>query len=284
MGKHVPRHWVLPIFVADRRAVRPPRELPVRGARRSARSLFLGHIPVGVARYRQLDREHRGRAAAAGGRAPAERRARRRRSDAPPGRSVHKRRRRWSNVRPQERRPSWRRKEAAAGWRPKLVLASASPRRLALLQQAGIEPDALLPADVDETPLRSESPRELAKRLARAEGRGRPQDRPQPRGAARRLHPLRRHDRGGRPPHPAEGGGGGRGGGLPAAPVRAHPPGLHLDLRRHPEGRGAGAPRRDARALQAPLPGRARALSRIRANGAARPAATPSRASPAPSW
>ena len=29
-----------------------------------------------------------------------------------------------------------------AGWRPKLVLASASPRRLALLQQAGIEPDA----------------------------------------------------------------------------------------------------------------------------------------------
>jgi septum formation protein len=53
------------------------------------------------------------------------------------------------------------------GWRPKLVLASGSPRRLALLQQAGIEPDALLPADVDETPLKSESPRELAKRLTR---------------------------------------------------------------------------------------------------------------------
>jgi septum formation protein len=53
------------------------------------------------------------------------------------------------------------------GWRPKLVLASGSPRRLALLQQAGIEPDALLPADVDETPLKSESPRELAKRLSR---------------------------------------------------------------------------------------------------------------------
>ena len=52
--------------------------------------------------------------------------------------------------------------------RPKLVLASASPRRLALLQQAGIEPDALLPADVDEMPLRSESPREVAKRLARS--------------------------------------------------------------------------------------------------------------------
>jgi septum formation protein len=52
------------------------------------------------------------------------------------------------------------------GWRPKLVLASASPRRLALLQQAGLEPDALLPADVDEEPLKSESPRDLAKRLA----------------------------------------------------------------------------------------------------------------------
>lgn len=51
---------------------------------------------------------------------------------------------------------------------PRLVLASASPRRLALLQQAGLEPDALLPADVDETPQRSETPRELARRLARA--------------------------------------------------------------------------------------------------------------------
>jgi septum formation protein len=50
----------------------------------------------------------------------------------------------------------------------RLVLASGSPRRLALLQQAGIEPHALLPADVDESPLRSESPRELARRLARA--------------------------------------------------------------------------------------------------------------------
>jgi septum formation protein len=52
--------------------------------------------------------------------------------------------------------------------RPKLVLASASPRRLGLLQQAGIEPDALLPADVDETPLKNEGAKELAKRLARS--------------------------------------------------------------------------------------------------------------------
>ena len=56
---------------------------------------------------------------------------------------------------------------AASGSRPPLVLASASPRRLALLQQAGLEPDALLPADVDETPQKSESPRDLARRLAR---------------------------------------------------------------------------------------------------------------------
>ena len=49
---------------------------------------------------------------------------------------------------------------------PRLILASASPRRLALLQQIGIEPDGLLPADVDETPERAELPRVLAARLA----------------------------------------------------------------------------------------------------------------------
>ncbi len=55
-----------------------------------------------------------------------------------------------------------------AGWRPMLVLASASPRRLALLEQAGLKPDALLPADLDETPLKGERPRDLSRRLARA--------------------------------------------------------------------------------------------------------------------
>ncbi|THF54542.1 Maf-like protein [Ollibium composti] len=48
-----------------------------------------------------------------------------------------------------------------------LVLASGSPRRIELLQQAGIEPDRILPADIDETPQRSEHPRSLAKRLAK---------------------------------------------------------------------------------------------------------------------
>jgi septum formation protein len=52
--------------------------------------------------------------------------------------------------------------------RPKLVLASGSPRRLSLLNQAGIEPDALRPTDVDEMPRKGELPRTLATRLARA--------------------------------------------------------------------------------------------------------------------
>ncbi|WP_185983950.1 Maf-like protein [Aureimonas mangrovi] len=49
-----------------------------------------------------------------------------------------------------------------------LVLASGSPRRLELLQQVGIEPERLMPADLDETPERSEHPRSLAKRLSKA--------------------------------------------------------------------------------------------------------------------
>jgi septum formation protein len=54
----------------------------------------------------------------------------------------------------------------AAPARGRLVLASASPRRLALLQQVGIEPAALIPTDLDETPRKSEAPRTLALRLA----------------------------------------------------------------------------------------------------------------------
>lgn len=47
-----------------------------------------------------------------------------------------------------------------------LILASASLRRLELLNQIGIRPDQILPADIDETPLRDEKPRPLAARLA----------------------------------------------------------------------------------------------------------------------
>lgn len=49
-----------------------------------------------------------------------------------------------------------------------LVLASASPRRLDLLSQIGIRPDAVLPADLDETPLPRELPPIHAQRLALA--------------------------------------------------------------------------------------------------------------------
>jgi septum formation protein len=48
----------------------------------------------------------------------------------------------------------------------KLILASASPRRLDLLRQIGIEPDAVVPADIDETPLKAETPDKHALRLA----------------------------------------------------------------------------------------------------------------------
>src|SRR5215475_7745171 len=51
---------------------------------------------------------------------------------------------------------------------PKLVLASGSPRRVQLINQAGIEPDSLRPADIDETPQRGELPRACANRLAGA--------------------------------------------------------------------------------------------------------------------
>lgn len=50
----------------------------------------------------------------------------------------------------------------------KLVLASASPRRLQLLRQIGVEPDGCRPTAIDETPRRAEKPRDLALRLADA--------------------------------------------------------------------------------------------------------------------
>ncbi len=51
---------------------------------------------------------------------------------------------------------------------PPLVLASASPRRLALLAQIGVAPQAVLPAELDETPHHAEIPPLLARRLAAA--------------------------------------------------------------------------------------------------------------------
>lgn len=48
----------------------------------------------------------------------------------------------------------------------KLILASASPRRLNLLADIGIVPDEVIPADIDETPRKGEKPHHLALRLA----------------------------------------------------------------------------------------------------------------------
>jgi septum formation protein len=48
-----------------------------------------------------------------------------------------------------------------------LVLASASPRRRALLAQIGITPDHVTSPDIDETPRPGELPRDYALRLAR---------------------------------------------------------------------------------------------------------------------
>ena len=49
---------------------------------------------------------------------------------------------------------------------PPLVLASASPRRLDLLRQVGLEPAEIDPADIDETPAARELPRAYALRMA----------------------------------------------------------------------------------------------------------------------
>jgi septum formation protein len=49
----------------------------------------------------------------------------------------------------------------------RLILASASPRRLDLLARIGVTPDAVVPADIDESVPKGELPREHARRLAR---------------------------------------------------------------------------------------------------------------------
>ena len=60
---------------------------------------------------------------------------------------------------------------SAAAAPQRLALASASPRRLALLEQIGLRPDEVLPANIDEAPRLDERPRNLALRLALEKGR-----------------------------------------------------------------------------------------------------------------
>src|SRR4051812_9168009 len=50
----------------------------------------------------------------------------------------------------------------------RLILASASPRRLDLLARIGVVPDAVVPAEIDETPRKGELPIPYAKRIAAA--------------------------------------------------------------------------------------------------------------------
>ena len=77
-------------------------------------------------------------------------------------------RRRRSATHPAPRLARQRAQSKKALERPKLVLASASPRRLSLLAQVGVVPDGLRPASIDENPRRAEMPRALVSRLARA--------------------------------------------------------------------------------------------------------------------
>lgn len=56
---------------------------------------------------------------------------------------------------------------ARGAGRPRLILGSASPRRLELLATLGVVPDAVSPPEIDETPLRGELPRHYCARIAR---------------------------------------------------------------------------------------------------------------------
>lgn len=49
---------------------------------------------------------------------------------------------------------------------PRLILGSASPRRLSMLGQIGVTPDAVIPANIDESPLKGELPALYADRMA----------------------------------------------------------------------------------------------------------------------
>lgn len=56
----------------------------------------------------------------------------------------------------------------------RLILGSASPRRLDLLGALGLVPDAVRPADIDESPLKAETPRAYVRRMAAGKARAVP--------------------------------------------------------------------------------------------------------------
>ncbi len=148
--------------------------------------------------------------------------------------------------------------------RPKFVLASGSPRRLTLVNQIGIEPDALRPADIDEMPKKGELPRACANRLARGKAETALAAVKLDDELSGCLHPRRRHRGRGRPAHPAQGRPARRGGAMPAAAVRPQSPRPHRHLPGDAEGGLPPAADRDARALQAAVRLRHRGLSRLR--------------------
>ena len=58
----------------------------------------------------------------------------------------------------------------------RLILGSGSPRRKELLAQLGITPDAILPPDINEDPVKGELPRPYCARLAREKAAAIPAD------------------------------------------------------------------------------------------------------------
>jgi septum formation protein len=71
-----------------------------------------------------------------------------------------------TNSPPAELIPAGSSRTGVAAARPPVVLASASPRRLDLLRQIGLEPDRIDPPEIDESHGRSELPRAYARRMA----------------------------------------------------------------------------------------------------------------------
>ena len=51
--------------------------------------------------------------------------------------------------------------------KPLLILASSSPQRLNLLKLIGVTPDRIIPADINETPLKKELPKDFVLRMSK---------------------------------------------------------------------------------------------------------------------
>ncbi len=154
----------------------------------------------------------------------------------------------------------------------RLILASASPRRLDLLARIGVVPDAVDPADIDESVPPGELPRDpCAAAGARkgASGRG---------ARARRAGARRRHGGRGRPPNPAQGRGRSDPARLHETAVGPAPPRADRRRARHPRPRRARAAGRDDDRDEAAVATRKSTIMPATANGAARPAAMRCRA------